>query len=119
MKTIGASQFSETILLARSVLPAPGLNGVPEPKGIYHPLLRQVANFLSVLLDDGGIGDDADNAIKLVLLGMVEGITHSGKCFAAAGRYGQRINSLWVIGPALHWSEMDLRERVNLMPVGK
>ena len=47
-----------------------------------------VAEFGSVLFDDGGVGDDVDDAVQVVFPGVAEGEGKGRKGFAAAGGDG-------------------------------
>ena len=59
-----------------------------------HPFFAEyVAYGPRILVDDGRIGNDVDDAIKLVLLRVMQRIAQAGQRFAAAGGYGEGINA--------------------------
>ena len=86
------------ILGKQLVLPALFF-GVEIRMVFQNPIFAEdVAHGLGILVDDGGIGNNVDNAVEIVLLRMMQGIAQTCQRFTAAGRHGQRVDALRVGG---------------------
>ena len=60
----------------------------------YPIFAENFAYGLGILIDDGSIGNDVDDAIEIVLLRMMKGIAQTSQCFATTCWYCECINAL-------------------------
>ena len=60
-------------------------------RGIFG--LQHIAHHLGVLVDDGGEGDDVDDAIQTAFLGVLQGKAQAGQGFSATRGHGQGIDA--------------------------
>ena len=67
------------------------------PRECVACLLKSLADFIGVLLNDTGEWNDVNDSIKLVFFGMMQSKSHAGKGLAAASWHRERVNPLLVI----------------------